>query len=130
MDVVGKPTPPKVVKELDPKELTIPGKTDLKLNCRITGFPMPKIKWLRDGNEIKVRKGVLVSQDASGNATLVIEKAQVLFFKYFILYFVIKLINTLLIIINDDNTASINFAESSGNVNALQGWWIGSQSHK
>ena len=47
----------------------------LKLACKITGFPAPSIKWLRDGNEIKVRKGVLVSQDAAGNATLVIEKA-------------------------------------------------------
>lgn len=67
----------RVVKELEPKELTIPGKTDLKLQCKITGYPMPKIKWMRDGNEIKVRKGVIVAQDASGGATLVIEKAQV-----------------------------------------------------
>ena len=26
----------------------------LKLQCKITGFPAPTIKWLRDGNEIKV----------------------------------------------------------------------------
>ena len=77
LDVVGKPTPPKVVKEIEPKDITIPGKSELRLTCRITGFPMPKMKWLRDGNELKVRKGVLVSQDAQGNATLVIEKALV-----------------------------------------------------
>ena len=35
---------------------------------------MPTIRWLRNGNEIKVRKGVLVSQDASGGCTLVVEK--------------------------------------------------------
>ena len=74
---VGKPKAPRGVKEIDPKEITIPGKTELRLQCKITGHPIPKIKWLRDGNEIKVRKGVIVAQDASGGATLVIEKAQV-----------------------------------------------------
>jgi len=43
-----------VVKELEPKELTVPGKKELKLQCKIVGQPMPDIKWLRDGNEIKV----------------------------------------------------------------------------
>ncbi len=76
LDVLGKPKAPKVVKEIEPKELTVPGKKDLRLQCKISGFPAPVIKWLRDGNEIKVRKGVLVSQDASGGATLVVEKAQ------------------------------------------------------
>ena len=74
LDVMGKPKPPKVVAELDPKELTIPGKKDLRLRAKISGFPMPTISWLRDGNEIKIRKGVLIAQDASGGATLVIEK--------------------------------------------------------
>ena len=74
LDVMGKPKPPKVVKEIEPSEVTIPGKKDLKLQCKISGFPAPTIKWFRDGNEIKVRKGVLVSQDASGGATLHIEK--------------------------------------------------------
>ncbi|QQP37758.1 Muscle Mline assembly protein unc89like [Caligus rogercresseyi] len=64
VDIVGKPKPPKVVKEIEPKEITIPGKKELRLNCKISGYPMPTIKWFRDGNEIKVRKGVLVSQDA------------------------------------------------------------------
>ena len=54
LDVMGKPKPPKVVKEIEPAELTIPGKKDLKLNCKIAGFPAPTIKWYRDGNEIKV----------------------------------------------------------------------------
>jgi hypothetical protein len=76
LDVMGKPKAPKVVKEIEPKEVTVPGKKDLKLQCKISGFPAPVIKWQRDGNEIKVRKGVLVSQDASGGATLVVEKAQ------------------------------------------------------
>jgi len=74
LDVMGKPKPPKVVAELDPKELTIPGKKDLRLRAKISGFPMPTVHWLRDGNEIKIRKGVLVAQDASGGATLVVEK--------------------------------------------------------
>jgi serine/threonine protein kinase len=74
LDVMGKPKPPKVVAEIEPKEITIPGKKDLRLKAKIAGFPMPTITWLRDGNEIKVRKGVLVSQDASGGATLVVEK--------------------------------------------------------
>merc|ERR1719225_1992876 len=60
--------------EIDPPELSLPGKKDLRLKCKIAGFPAPQIKWLRDGNEIKVRKGVLVSQDASGGGNLVIEK--------------------------------------------------------
>ena len=60
--------------EIDPAELTIPGKKDLRLKCKIAGFPPPAIKWFRDGNEIKVRKGVLVSQDASGGGNLVVEK--------------------------------------------------------
>ena len=74
LDVLGKPKPPKVVKELEPKEVVIPGKKDLKLQCKIAGYPAPTIKWFRDGNEIKIRKGVLASQDASGGATLLIEK--------------------------------------------------------
>ena len=57
LDVIGKPKPPRVVKELEPKEVTIPGKKDLKLQCKISGYPAPAIKWFRDGNEIKVRKG-------------------------------------------------------------------------
>ena len=77
LDVAGKPKAPKVITEIEPKELTVPGKKDLKLTCKISGFPAPTIKWLRDGNEIKVRKGVLVAQDASGGATLVVEKAQI-----------------------------------------------------
>ena len=76
LDVMGKPKPPRIIKEIEPAELTLPGKKDLKLQCKIAGFPAPAIKWLRDGNEIKVRKGVLVSQDASGGGTLVIEKCQ------------------------------------------------------
>ena len=76
LDVMGKPKPPKVVKEIEPKELTIPGKKKLQLSCKISGFPAPTIKWYRDGNEIKVRKGVLVSQDASGGANLVLEKCE------------------------------------------------------
>ena len=55
LDVMGKPKPPKVVKEIEPKEVTVPGKKDLRLQCKISGFPMPTIKWMRDGNEIKVR---------------------------------------------------------------------------
>merc|ERR1719322_1901947 len=74
LDVVGKPKPPRVVSEIDPKEVTIPGKKDLRLKAKISGFPAPTICWLRDGNEIKVRKGVLMSQDASGGATLTVEK--------------------------------------------------------
>ena len=74
LDVVGKPKPPRVIMEIDPAELTIPGKKDLRLKCKIAGFPPPAIKWFRDGNEIKVRKGVLVSQDASGGGNLVVEK--------------------------------------------------------
>ena len=54
LDVMGKPKPPKVVKEIEPKEVTVPGKKDLRLQCKISGFPMPTIKWMRDGNEIKV----------------------------------------------------------------------------
>lgn len=76
LDVMGKPKPPKVIKEIEPKELTIPGKKDIRLQCKISGFPAPTIKWFRDGNEIKVRKGVLVSQDASGGGNLVVEKCQ------------------------------------------------------
>jgi len=76
LDVMGKPKPPRIIKEIDPPELTLPGKKDLRLQCKIAGFPAPQIKWLRDGNEIKVRKGVLVSQDASGGGTLLIEKCQ------------------------------------------------------
>ena len=76
LDVMGKPKPPKVVKEIDPAQLTIPGKKKLHLTCKIAGFPAPEIKWYRDGNEIKVRKGVLVSQDASGGANLVLEKCE------------------------------------------------------
>ena len=74
LDVVGKPKPPRVIMEIDPTELTNPGKKDLRLKCKIAGFPPPAIKWFRDGNEIKVRKGVLVSQDASGGGNLVVEK--------------------------------------------------------
>merc|ERR1719225_2307301 len=74
LDVLGKPKPPRIIKEIEPAELTIPGKKDLRLTCKISGFPAPTIKWFRDGNEIKVRKGVLVSQDASGGGNLVIEK--------------------------------------------------------
>ena len=55
LDVMGKPKPPKVVKEIEPAEVVIPGKRDIKLNCKIAGFPAPTIKWYRDGNEIKVR---------------------------------------------------------------------------
>ena len=76
LDVVGKPKPPRVVMEIDPKEMTIPGKKDIRLKCKIAGFPAPTIKWYRDGNEIKVRKGVLVSQDAAGGANLVLEKCE------------------------------------------------------
>ena len=76
LDVMGKPKPPKVVKEIEPKEITIPGKKKLQLTCKIAGFPAPTIKWFRDGNEIKVRKGVLVSQDASGGANMVLEKCE------------------------------------------------------
>ena len=54
LDVVGKPKPPRVVMEIDPKEMTIPGKKDIRLKCKIAGFPPPAIKWFRDGNEIKV----------------------------------------------------------------------------
>ena len=54
LDVMGKPKPPKVVKEIEPAEVTVPGKKDLKLQCKISGFPPPTIKWYRDGNEIKV----------------------------------------------------------------------------
>ena len=57
MDVMGKPKPPRVVKEIEPKQLTVPGKKELKLQCKIAGFPAPVIKWFRDGNEIKIRKG-------------------------------------------------------------------------
>merc|ERR1719175_302153 len=74
LDVMGKPKPPKVISEIDPKDITIPGKKDLRIKAKISGFPMPTVSWLRDGNEIKVRKGVLISQDASGGATLVVEK--------------------------------------------------------
>merc|ERR1719244_817290 len=74
LDVMGKPKAPKVINEIDPKEITIPGKKDLRLKAKISGYPMPTITWLRDGNEIKVRKGVLISQDASGGANLVVEK--------------------------------------------------------
>merc|ERR1719188_1750902 len=74
LDVMGKPKAPKVISEIDPKNVTIPGKKDLRLKAKISGFPAPTISWLRDGNEIKVRKGVLISQDASGGATLVVEK--------------------------------------------------------
>ena len=35
----------------------------LKLQCKITGFPAPTIKWLRDGNEIKVIDEVKKVQD-------------------------------------------------------------------
>jgi len=35
----------------------VPGKKELKLQCKIAGFPAPTIKWFRDGNEIKIRKG-------------------------------------------------------------------------
>ena len=76
LDVMGKPKPPKVVKEIEPKEITIPGRKKLHLQCKIAGFPAPTIKWYRDGNEIKVRKGVLVSQDAAGGANLVLEKCE------------------------------------------------------
>merc|ERR1712130_412839 len=62
------------MQEIDPKDVTIPGKKDLRLRAKISGFPAPTILWLRDGNEIKVRKGVLMSQDASGGATLTVEK--------------------------------------------------------
>ena len=58
LDVMGKPKPPKVVKEIEPKEVTVPGKKDLRLQCKISGFPMPTIKWMRDGNEIKVGRGM------------------------------------------------------------------------
>ena len=54
LDVQGKPKPPKVVKAIEPKEITIPGNKELRLQCKISGFPVPKITWLRDGNEIKV----------------------------------------------------------------------------
>ena len=54
LDVMGKPKPPRIIKEIDPPELTLPGKKDLRLQCKIAGFPAPQIKWLRDGNEIKV----------------------------------------------------------------------------
>lgn len=54
LDVMGKPKPPRVIKEIEPAELTIPGKKDLRLQCKIAGFPAPVIKWFRDGNEIKV----------------------------------------------------------------------------
>ena len=74
LDVIGKPKAPRVVSEIDPKEVVVPGKKDLKLKAKISGFPAPQIMWLRDGNEIKVRKGVLMSQDASGGANLVVEK--------------------------------------------------------
>jgi len=74
LDVLGKPKPPRVMQEIDPKEVTVPGKKDLRLRAKISGFPAPTIVWLRDGNEIKVRKGVLMSQDASGGATLTVEK--------------------------------------------------------
>ena len=74
LDVMGKPKAPKVICEIDPKDITIPGKKDLRLKAKISGFPAPTISWLRDGNEIKVRKGVLISQDASGGCTLVVEK--------------------------------------------------------
>jgi len=74
LDVMGKPKAPKVICEIDPKDITIPGKKDLRLKAKISGFPVPTISWLRDGNEIKVRKGVLISQDASGGCTLVVEK--------------------------------------------------------
>jgi len=74
LDVMGKPKPPKVINEIDPKHIVVPGKKDLRIKAKISGFPMPTVSWLRDGNEIKVRKGVLISQDASGGATLVVEK--------------------------------------------------------
>ena len=54
LDVVGKPKPPRVIMEIDPPELSLPGKKDLRLKCKIAGFPAPIIKWFRDGNEIKV----------------------------------------------------------------------------
>ena len=76
-DVMGKPKAPKVIREIDPKNVTIPGKKDLKLKTKISGSPFPTISWLRGGNEIKVRKGLLISQDASGGATLVVEKCTV-----------------------------------------------------
>ena len=60
LDVMGKPKPPRIIKEIDPPELTLPGKKDLRLQCKIAGFPAPQIKWLRDGNEIKVLKIELV----------------------------------------------------------------------
>ena len=43
LDVMGKPKPPKVVKEIDPAQLTIPGKKKLHLTCKIAGFPAPEI---------------------------------------------------------------------------------------
>ena len=46
----------------------------MRLKAKTPGFSIPTISWLRDGDEIKVRKGVLISQDASGVATLVVEK--------------------------------------------------------
>ncbi len=58
LDVAGKPRPPKVVKEIEPKEMTVKGKKELRLQCKITGMPMPAIKWYRDGNEIKVSERV------------------------------------------------------------------------
>ena len=60
LDVMGKPKPPRIIKEIDPPELTLPGKKDLRLQCKIAGFPAPQIKWLRDGNEIKVLQIELV----------------------------------------------------------------------
>ena len=60
LDVMGKPKPPRIIKEIDPPELTLPGKKDLRLQCKIAGFPAPQIKWLRDGNEIKVLQIKLV----------------------------------------------------------------------
>lgn len=72
LDVQAKP---KVVKPIEPQEITIPGRTKLHLQCKFSGFPAPNIKWYRDGNEIKVREGVLQFQDAAGGANLVLEKS-------------------------------------------------------
>ena len=39
LDVMGKPKPPRIIKEIDPPELTLPGKKDLRLQCK-KGHPV------------------------------------------------------------------------------------------
>ncbi|CAG2170584.1 unnamed protein product [Oppiella nova] len=65
---------PVVIEELKPNVSSAP-KTEVKLECKITGQPIPEVKWFRDSEELVVNKTMDITFEKQ-TATLIIKEVQ------------------------------------------------------